>query len=155
MSFFVSNISSREVLEMKKDERKKTTIRINPDVWELAGMKSDCSRNELIERLLTKYIAEEGSRQDLERKIKECEQIIREEKTKISEYKRAIKEIEKQEAENKENRQLLKLCYDKIDRYMRTHKTMQFAFIKSLSNRHKVDLTTLNEYCLEQNFKFE
>ena len=140
---------------MEDETIKKTTIRINADVWEQAGYKSNCSRSELVERLLIEFIAIEGSRQDYEQKIKECEQIISQEKTKISEYKQAIKNIEKEEKENEENLDKINVCYDRIDRYMKTHKTLPFSFLKQLNNTKKVSLPILNKYALDKQYKIE
>ena len=155
MCFFISNISRRKVLKLKNDERKCTTIRVNPDVWEIAGMKAQCSRSELVERLLMNYIAIEGSKQDYEQKIKECEEIIQHEKVKIIEYKQAIKDIKKEEKANAENLNVINECYKRIDRYMQTHKTIPFAFLKTLNNTHKVSLTVLNKYCLDKEYDFD
>lgn len=139
---------------MKKDERKQTTIRVNPEIWEIAGMKASCSRSELVERLLLNYISVEGSRQDYEQKIKECEEIIQHEKVKIIEYKQAIKDIEAQEKENESNANVIHDCYERIDRYMKTHQTIPYAFLRTLNNTHKVDLNTLNKYVIDKGYKF-
>ena len=139
---------------MKNETIKKTTIRINADVWELAGMKADCSRNELVERLLIDFVAQEGSKQDYEKKIAECEQIISHERVKINEYKRAIKQIEKEEDENETNLTIINDAYKRIDRYMKTHKTIPYAFLKQLNNTHKVSLNVLNKYVLDKDYEF-
>lgn len=139
---------------MRNDERIQTTIRVNPDVWEIAGMKASCSRSELVERLLINYNAIEGSKEDYEQKIKECEEIISHEKAKISEYKQAIKDIDRQEQENESNIDVINICYDKIDRYAKLHKTIPFAFLKTLNNTHKVSLRILNKYCLDKGYEF-
>ena len=152
--FLYFQFKTLEGVYMKEDNRKCTTIRINPDIWEIAGMKAQCSRNELVERLLMNYIAIEGSRQDYEQKIKESEEIIRHEKNKIIEYKQAIKEIDKEEKENEENLNVINDCYKRIDRYMETHSKIPFAFIKTLNNTHKVSLNVLNKYVLDKGYKF-
>ena len=130
-------------------------MRVNPDVWEIAGMKASCSRSELVERLLMNYIAIEGSKQDYEQKIKECEEIIMQERVKIKEYKQAIKDIEKEEKANEENLNVINDAYKRIDRYMQTHKTIPFAFLKTLNNTHKVSLSILNKYVLDKGYEFE
>lgn len=155
MTFFVFNTSSYEALKMKNDERIQTTIRINPYVWEIAGMKASCSRSELVERLLMNYNAVEGSIEDYEQKIKECEEIISQEKVKINEYKKAIQGIEKEERENEKNLDVINECYKRIDRYMKTHKTMNFNFLRTLRNTHKVSLNVLNKYCLDKEYEFD
>lgn len=144
-----------EALKMKNNERIQTTIRINPYVWEIAGMKASCSRSELVERLLMNYNAIEGSIEDYEQKIKECEEIISQEKVKINEYKKAIQGIEKEEKENEKNLDVINECYKRIDRYMKTHKTINFNFLKTLRNTHKVNLNVLNKYCLDKGYDFD
>lgn len=139
---------------MENETVKKTTIRINSDLWEQAGHKANCSRSELVERLLMDYVAIEGSKQDYEQKIKECEQIISQERVKIKEYKQAIKEIEEEEKENEENTKVLNDAYERIDRYMKTHKTIPFAFLKTLNNTHKISLNVLNKYVLDNDYQF-
>lgn len=142
------------MLKLENNLIKKTTIRINPDIWELAGMKANCSRSELIERLLINYIAIEGSKEDYERKIKESEEIIRQERVNINEYKKAIKEIEDEEKENAYNTEVLNEAYIRIDRYMKTHKTIPFAFLKQLNNNLKVSLNVLNKYVIDKGYEF-
>lgn len=139
---------------MKEDYRKCTTIRIDPDIWETAGMKAQCSRNELVERLLMNYIAIEGSKQEYEQKIAECEEIIQHNKVKIIEYKQAIRDIEKQEKENEANLNVINDCYKRIDRYMETHSKIPFSLLKTLNNTHKVSLTVLNKYVLDKGYEF-
>lgn len=155
MSFFISKINNRKVLKMKNETIKKTTIRINADLWEQAGLKSECSRNELVERLLMDFVATEGSKDDYKRKIKECEQIISQEQFKIKQYKQAIKEIEKEEQVNAQNLDAINECYVRIDRYMKTHKTIPFALLKQINNTQRVGLDVLNNYCLKKKYEFE
>ena len=130
---------------MRNDERIQTTIRINPYVWEIAGMKASCSRSELVERLLMNYNAIEGSIEDYEQKIEESKEIIRQEQVNIKEYEKAIKQIEKEEQENAQNLDVINECYKSIDRYMKTHKTMNFNFLRTLRNTNKVSLNVLNK----------
>ena len=130
---------------MRNDERIQTTIRINPYVWEIAGMKASCSRSELVERLLMNYNAIEGSIEDYEQKIEESKEIIRQEQVNIKEYEKAIKQIEKEEQENAQNLDVINECYKRIDRYMKTHKTMNFNFLRTLRNTNKVSLNVLNK----------
>lgn len=138
---------------MRNETIKKTTIRINADVWEQAGMKAECSRNELVERLLMEFIAIDGSKDDYKRKIDECKQIIAQEKVKIKEYEQAIERIEREEQENAKNLDAINECYVRIDRYMKTHKTIPFAFLKQLNNTQRVGVDVLNKYCLKKNYK--
>ena len=75
---------------MDYNEKQKTTIRINPEVWELSRAKAKCSGSRLIEELLIDYIGNDSNIIEYEEKIEESEEIIRQEKTKIKQYKKAI-----------------------------------------------------------------
>lgn len=66
---------------MENDNKQKTTIRIDKDIWYEVGLVSDGTRSRLIERLLLNYLSVKGSKQELELKIKECDEIISEQKS--------------------------------------------------------------------------
>lgn len=55
---------------MENDNKQKTTIRIDKDIWYEVGLVSDGTRSRLIERLLLNYLSVKGSKQELELKIK-------------------------------------------------------------------------------------
>ena len=153
MIFFISDINNRKGLKMKNETIKKTTIRVNAEVWEQAGLKASCSRNELVERLLMDFVAMDGSKEEYEKKIVECKQIISQEQFKIKQYKQAIKDIEKEE--NETNLNAINECYIRIDRYMKTHKKIPMALLKQLNNTQRVGLDVLNNYCLKKKYEFE
>ena len=155
MSFFISDINNSKVLKMENETIKKTTIRVNAQIWEQAGLKASCSRNELVERLLMDFVTMDGSKDEYKKKIKECEQIISQEQFKIKQYKQAIKDIEKEEKENATNLDAINECYVRIDRYMKTHKKVPFALIKQLNNTQRVGIDVLNDYCIKKKYEFE
>lgn len=140
---------------MENDNKQKTTIRVDKDIWYEAGLVSDCTRSRLIERLLLNYLSVKGSRQELELKIKECDEIITEQKIKKKEYQQMIKDIEKQEEENRENTKLLKVCEERIDRQYKSKGFVEFELLRILNNSHRVPLDVLNKLVLDKGYQFK
>lgn len=152
---FIFFVTHGKGVKMENDNKQKTTIRIDKDIWYEVGLVSDGTRSRLIERLLLNYLSVKGSKQELELKIKECDEIISEQKIKKKEYQQMIKEIEKQEEENKENTKLIKLCEERIDRQYKSQGFIEFKLLRTLNNTHKVPLDVLNQIVLDKEYKFK
>lgn len=138
---------------MEKDEKQKTTIHINPEVWQLARLKAKCSGSRLIEELLIDYIGNDSNIIAYEEKIEESEEIIRQEKTKIKQYKKAIELLEEEMQENGNNIQLLSECSERIKQYHSGHKFVSVQFLLRLSKIKNVPIEKLNEICHYNEFE--
>ena len=140
---------------MEKDEKQKTTIHINPEVWQLARLKAKCSGSRLIEELLIDYIGNDSNIITYEEKIKESEEIIRQEKTKIKQYKKAIELLEEEMQDNGNNIQLLSECSERIKQYHSGHKFVSVQFLLRLSKIKNVPIEKLNEICHYNEFEIK
>ena len=140
---------------MENDNKQKTTIRIDKDLWYEAGLVSDCTRSRLIERLLLNYLSVKGSRQEIELKIKECDEIITEQKIKKKEYQQMIKDIEEQEEANKNNTKILKVCEERIDRQYKSKGYIEFELLRTLNNSYRVPLDVLNKIVLDKDYQIK
>ena len=142
-------------MKMKNDEKQKTTIRINPEVWELARTKAKCSGSRLIEELLIDYIGNDSNIIEYEEKIAESEEIIRREKTNIKQYKKAIKLLEEEMIENGKDVKLLGECSERIKQYHKGHGFISVQFLLRLSKIKNMPMEKLNEICLFNNFEIK
>lgn len=140
---------------MDYNEKQKTTIRINPEVWELARAKAKCSGSRLIEELLIDYIGNDSNIIEYEEKIEESEEIIRQEKTKIKQYKKAIELLEEEMIKNGENIKLLGECSERIKQYNSRYKFVSVQFLLRLSKIKNVPIDKLNEICHYNHFEIK
>ena len=138
---------------MAKNEKERTTVYINPEIWELARLKAKCSGSRLIEELLINYIGNDSNIIEYEDKIEESEEIIRKEKAKIKQYKKAIELLEEEMKENGDNIKLLGECSERIKQYHSSHKFISVQFLLRLSKIKNVPIEKLNEICHYNNFK--
>ena len=138
---------------MVKGEKQKTTIHINQEVWELARMKAKCSGSRLVEELLIGFIGNDGNIIEYEEKIEESEEIIRKEKAKIKQYKKAIEVIEEEMIENGKNEKLLGECLERIRQYESRHKFVSVQFLLRLSKVKNVPFNVLNDICINHGMK--
>ena len=143
------------MVKMENDERQKTTIRVNPEVWELARTKANCSGSRLVEELLIDFIGNDGNIIDYEAKIKESEEIIRKEKTKIKQYKKQIEVLKAEMVKNGEDIKLLGECSERIKRYYSGHKFVSVQFLMRLSKIKNMPMDKLNEICLFNGFEIK
>ena len=154
-NLFIHRIDHKELVKMAKDEKERTTIYINPEVWELARMKAKCSGSRLVEELLIDFIGNDANIIEYEEKIAESEEIIKKEKTKIKQYKKAIELLEEEMIKNGENIQLLGECNERIKQYHSSHKFVSVQFLLRLSKIKNVPMDKLNEICLFNNFEIK
>ncbi len=140
---------------MANDERERTTIYISPEVWELARMKAKCSGSRLVEELLIDFIGNDGNIIDYETKIKESEEIIRKEKTKIKQYKKQIEVLEADMIKNGEDIKLLGECNERIKQYHSSHKFVSVQFLLKLSKIKNMPMEKLNEICYYNEFEIK
>lgn len=140
---------------MNYEEKQKTTIRLNPEVWELARMKAKCSGSRLIEELLIDYIGNDSNIIGYEEKIKESEEIIKKEKTKIKQYKKAIALLEEEMIKNGENIKLLGECSERIKQYHSNYKFVSIQFLLRLSKIKNMPIDKLEDICHYNEFEIK
>ena len=138
---------------MTKEEKERTTIYINPEVWELARIKAKCSGSRLVEELLIDFIGNDSNIIEYEDKIAESEEIIRKEKTKIKQYKKAIQLLEEEMMENADNIKLIGECSERIKQYHSGHKFVSVQFLLRLSKLKNMPIEKLNEICHYNGFE--
>ena len=138
---------------MANDEKERTTVYINPEVWELARMKARCSGSRLVEELLINYIGNDANIIGYEEKIEESEEIIRKEKANIKQYKKAIQLLEKEMEENAKNVKIYGECAERIKRYHSSHKFVSVQFLLRLSKIKMMPMDKLQEICQYNNFE--
>lgn len=154
-NLFNSSINHGELIKMNYEEKQKTTIRLNPEVWELARTKAKCSGSRLIEELLIDYIGNDGNIIEYEEKIRQSEEIIRQEKTKIKQYKKAISLLEEEMERNGEDVKLLGECTERIKQYHSRYKFVSVQFLLRLSKIKNVPMDKLNQICLFHEFEMK
>lgn len=154
-NFFNSSITHKGVIKMADDEKERTTVYINPEIWQLARLKAKCSGSRLIEELLIDYIGNDSNIIVYEEKIAESEEIIRREKTKIKQYKKEISILEDQMIENGENIKLLGECNERIKRYHSRHKFVSIQFLMRLSKIKNMPLDKLQDICHYNEFEIK
>ena len=140
---------------MANEEKKRTTVHINPEVWELARIKAKCSGSKLVEELLIDYIGNDGNILEYEDKIKESEEIIKKEKTKIKQYKKAIQLLEEEMIANGKDEKILGECLERIRQYNSRYKFVSVQFLFKLSKIKNVPVDVLNDICQNHNFKIK
>lgn len=154
-NLFNSSINDGELMKMNNEEKQKTTIRINPEVWELARAKAKCSGSKLIEELLIDYIGNDSNIIVYEDKIAESEEIIRQEKTKIKQYKKAISLLEKEMMKNGEDIKLLGECSERIKQYHSRYKFVSVQFLLRLSKIKNMPMDKLTDICHYNEFEIK
>lgn len=137
---------------MKNDEKQRTTLYLNNEVWNLARLKAQCSGSRLVEELLINYIGNDGNILEYEEKIRQSEEIIAREKANIKQYKKAIELLEQEMIENGKNEKLLGECLERITQYNSRYKFVSIQFLFRLSKVKKVPLDVLNNICLNHGF---
>lgn len=137
---------------MSNNEKQRTTLYLNDEVWKLARMKAKCSGSRLVEELLINYIGNDGNILDYEEKIRQSEEIIKKEKVKIKQYEKAIELLKEEMIENGKNEKILGECLERIKQYNKRHNFVSVEFLFRLSKVKKVSFDVLNNICLNHNF---
>lgn len=149
----IHQIDRKELIKMVNDEKERTTVYINPEIWQLARMKAKCSGSRLIEELLIDFIGNDGNIIGYEEKIKESEEIIRKEKAKIKQYKKTIQLLEEEMMKNGENIKLLGECTERIKQYHSRYKFVSVQFLLRLSKIKNMPMEKLQEICHYNEFE--
>lgn len=154
-NLFNSSIKHGELMKMENEDKERTTVYINPEVWQLARLKAKCSGSRLVEELLIDYIGNDSNIVVYEEKIAESEEIIRREKTKIKQYKKAIELLEEQMIKNGEDIKLLGECSERIKQYHSRYKFVSVQFLLRLSKIKNMPMDKLTDICHYNEFEIK
>lgn len=130
--------------------KKRSTLHIEEEIWELAKLKAETkhkSLSRIVEDFLIDYIGNDYFIEDYVREIKKSNEIIAKEETKINQYNKAIKELNKEMAENGKNEIIIGECLERIKRFNSKEGTITLNFLKNLSRAKKVKIEKLKEIC--------
>ena len=135
---------------MIKMAKKRSTVHIEEEIWDLAKLKAETKHKSLsnvIEDFLIDYIGNDYFIEDYVRKIRESSEIIEKEENKIQQYNNAIKKLTDEMAENGKNEIIIGECLERIKRFNSKEGTITLNFLKNLSRAKKVELDKLKEIC--------
>ena len=130
--------------------KKRSTLHIEEEIWELAKLKAETkhkSLSRIVEDFLIDYIGNDYFIEDYVREIRKSNEIIAKEETKINQYNKAIKELNKEMAENGKNEIIIGECLERIKRFNSKEGTITLNFLKNLSRAKKVKIDKLKEIC--------
>ena len=102
---------------MPYEDRDKTTIYISKGLMEKAKFKSGLSGSKTVEMLLEEYVSVEGDIEELERKQKQSEEIIKTEQRKIKQLDKQIEDLMEEMKANGQNAIKINECLERIDYY--------------------------------------
>ena len=154
-NLFIHQTDYGDLIKMSNDEKERTTVYINPEIWQLARLKAKCSGSRLIEELLIDYIGNDSNIIAYEEKIAESKEIIKREKTKIKQYEKAISLLEDEMEKNAVNVKLIGECTERIKRYNSGHKFVSLDFLMRLSKIKNMPMDKLQEICLYYGFEIK
>jgi hypothetical protein len=133
-----------------KMAKKRSTVHIEEEIWDLAKLKAETKHKSLsnvIEDFLIDYIGNDYYVEDYVRKIRESRNIINNEEGKIKQYNKAIKELKDEMKENGKNEIIIGECLERIKRFNSKEGIITLNFLKNLSRAKKVELDKLKEIC--------
>ena len=139
---------------MIKMAKKRTTIHIDGEVWELAKLKAETkhrSISNVIEEFLIDYIGIGYFIDDYVKEIRKSRDIIQMEEIKIEQYNKAINNLTSEMAENGKNELIIGECLERIKRFNSKEGKITINFLKTLSRAKKVELNKLKEICKNHN----
>lgn len=134
--------------------KKRTTIHIDGEVWELAKLKAETkhrSISNVIEEFLIDYIGIGYFIDDYVKEIRKSRDIIQMEEIKIEQYNKAINNLTSEMAENGKNELIIGECLERIKRFNSKEGKITINFLKTLSRAKKVELNKLKEICKNHN----
>ena len=135
--------------------KKRSTVHIEDDIWDLAKLKAETQHKRLsniIEDFLIDYIGNDYFIEDYVKKIRESSEIIQKEEYKIQQYNKAINDLNKEMSENGKNEIIIGECLERIKRFNSKEGTITLNFLKNLSRAKKVELAKLKEICKNHDF---
>ena len=103
------------MLKMVSKRYKAYTVYLDEGIVETAKYKSNGNISSLMRNLLCEYVSTDGNIDELERKNKELDKLIKEYKIEKASNERRIKELEEQKERNAKNKVIMNHCYD-VDR---------------------------------------
>jgi len=135
--------------------KKRSTVHIDEEIWELAKLKAETKHKSLsnvIEDFLIDYIGNDYFIEDYVREIRKSNEIIQKEEGKIQQYNKAIQELTDEMIRNGKNEIIIGECLERIKRFNSQKGTITLKFLKNLSRAKKVELDKLKEICKNHDF---
>lgn len=135
--------------------KKRSTVHIEEEIWELAKLKAETKHKSLsnvIEDFLIDYIGNDYFIEDYVREIRKSSEIIQKEEAKIQQYNKAIKDLNDEMARNGKNEIIIGECLERIKRFQLKEGTITLKFLKNLSRAKKIELSKLKEICKNHDF---
>ena len=121
---------------------------------EQAKLKSELSGFKTIEMLLEEYVSLDGDIEDLERKQKESEEIIKKEQRRIKQLDKQIEDLIEEMKANGENAIKINECLERIDYYYYSKNGyITLSFLKRLAKAKRVEFSKLNDLTLQREYK--
>lgn len=138
---------------MPYGDRDKTTIYISKGLMEKAKFKSGLSGSKTVEMLLEEYVSLEGDIEELERKQRQSEDIIKKEQRRIKQLDKQISDLMEEMKANGENAIKINECLERIDYYYSKNGYINVKFLKRLSKAKRVEFGKLNDLTLQRGYK--
>ena len=138
---------------MPYGNRDKTTIYISKRLMEQAKLKSGLSGSKTVEMLLEEYVSLEGDIEELERKQRESEEIIKKEETRIKQLDKQINDLMEEMKANGQNAIKINECLERIDYYYSKNGYITLSFLKRLSKAKRVEFSKLNDLTLQREYE--
>ena len=138
---------------MPYEDRDKTTIYISKGLMEKAKFKSGLSGSKTVEMLLEEYVSLEGDIEELERKQKQSEEIIKTEQRKIKQIDKQIEDLMEEMKANGQNAIKINECLERIDYYYSKNGYITLSFLKRLAKAKRVEFSKLNDLTLQREYE--
>ena len=142
----------KKVVKMAK---KRTTIHIDEEIWELAKLKAETKHKSLsnvIENFLIDYIGNNYFIDEYVKEIRKSRQIIENEQIKIKQYNKSIQDLNDEMERNGKNELIIGECLERIKRFYSEEHIITLKFLKNLSRAKKVNVDKLKEICKNHDF---
>ena len=138
---------------MVSKKYKPYTVYLEPNIVEIVKYKSKGNISKLIRNLLLDYASIEGDIEELERKKEEAENKIKAEEIKKATYEKKIKELEAEKERNAKNKAIINNCYETIEGAIDKNGFIEYKTLKGIARVNRIDVSVLNDLCLENGFK--
>lgn len=131
------------------------TVYLDEGIVETAKYKSNGNISSLMRNLLCEYVSTDGNIDELERKNKELDKLIKEYKVEKASNERRIKELEEQKERNAKNKVIMNHCYDVIKGRIDKKGFITYKTLKGIATANGVNVSVLNDLCNEHDFRIE
>jgi len=138
---------------MEYEDIERMTLYISKSLLKNASFKSGLNNSKTVQMLLLDYVSVDGDILELEREIEKSEKIIKDEKRKQKQLEREIEKLKEEQIANSKNAIIINDCIERIDSFYSKEGVITTTFLKTLSKAKRVDFETLNNLCLQKEYK--